>query len=156
MVNVLFFVWSHCQLLSNCHPLLLYRFKLLFCFPLLVFLAWCLQLLSFNKSLGDVFCVLLMTLVLCSCYLRFRVRYCVVGGCWGVFRVLPSALTFLLYRLSMRSQMCAFSFLGMAKPICIVVFLRACDLWCACDLCFLQRVGGFGFWLICWTSRCSV
>ena len=85
------------------------------------------------------------TLALCSCCLRFLVRYCVVGGCWGVFRVLPSALTFLLYRLSTQSQICAFSFLGMAEPIGIVVFLRACDLWCACDLCFLQRVGGFGF-----------
>ena len=96
-----------------------------------------------------VFHVLPMTLALRSCYLRFYGRYHAVRGSWGVFRVLPSALAFLLYRLSTRSRICAFSFLGMAEPIRIVVFLRACDLWCTCDLCILQRVGGFGFWLIC-------
>ena len=68
---------------------------------------------------------------------------------WGLLGRLPctpiSVDLLALLAISRQSLICAFPFLGMAEPIYIVVVLRACDLWCACDLCFLRRVGGFGF-----------
>ena len=74
---------------------------------------------------------------------RALLRSWVMLGC---LPFTPASVDLLaLLAISTQSQIYAFSFLGMAEPIRIVVFLRVCDLWCACDLCFLQRVGGFGF-----------
>ena len=60
-------------------------------------LAGCLQLLSFDGSRGGIFYDIPLTLYDLLVLLRFHVHYCVVGGFWVVFRVIPPTFSFLFY-----------------------------------------------------------
>ena len=118
----------------------------------MIFLRIALQ--SFDGSLGGVFHVLPMILALCSCYLRFRVRYCAVGSCWSVFHVLSSALTFLLYPLYLRRVKFAPSHSwGWRNPFVLQYSCApvTCDVPVTCVFCEGQV--GLVLVILCWTLR---